>query len=64
MGSFFKFAVKKIFKTRPNSPYGGETSKLFVTSAGSDTLLKFIALFFSVLEHYGCLYLRVLNFIV
>ena len=25
-GGFFKFAVKKSFKTRPNSPYGGETS--------------------------------------
>ena len=24
-GSFFKFAVKKIFETRPNNPYGGET---------------------------------------
>ena len=33
-GGFFKFAVKRAFKTRPNSPYGGETSSYYLLQQG------------------------------
>ena len=33
-GGFIKFVIKNSFKTRPNTPYGGETSHYSLLQGG------------------------------
>ena len=37
MGWFFQIRIKKSFKTRPNTPYGGETSHYSLLQGGLST---------------------------
>ena len=39
-GCFFKFAVKRAFKTRPNSPYGGENTIYSLIQRGVYTITR------------------------